>query len=290
VGLTKYLKVAFANRWNMLAFFGGLGLAVVSGVGDVVAPLVMAGELLYLGLLGTHPKFQKYVDAQAAKDARAQGSLAQEQMLRQIVHSLPKESLQRFESLRNRCLELRQIALELKHSSSEGVRPLDDLQLAGLDRLLWIYLRLLFTQHSLERFFEKTAPEPISADIQRLEKRLKAVPAASDDSNAQKIRKALEDNLQTCNDRLTNLQKAKQTYEILQLELERLENKIRSLSELAVNRQEPDFITGQVDQVASSMVETERTMNELQFATGLQTLHEETPQLLQRPTVQVRGG
>ena len=287
--LTKYLKVAFKNRWNMLALFGGLGLAVVSGVGDVVAPLVIAGELLYLGLLGTHPKFQKYVDARAAKDANVEGSLAQEQMLRKIVSSLPKESLQRFESLRSRCIELRQIALELKHSSSEGVRPLDDLQLAGLDRLLWIYLRLLFTQHSLERFFEKTAPEPIAADIRRIEARLKTTPATSDDPNAQKIRKTLEDNLQTCNDRLANLQKAKQTYEILQLELERLENKIRSLSELAVNRQEPDFITGQVDQVASSMVETERTMNELQFATGMQSLHDEAPQLLRRPTVPVRG-
>jgi hypothetical protein len=38
---------------------------------------------------------------------------------------------------------------------------------------------------------------------------------------------------------------------------------------MAVNRQEPDFISGQVDQVASSMLETERTMNELRFATGL---------------------
>ncbi|MBI2824754.1 MAG: hypothetical protein HYX69_08715 [Planctomycetia bacterium] len=287
---TKYLKVAFANRWNLLALFGGLGLAVVSGAAGVVIPLVAAGELLYLGLLGTHPKFQSYVDAQAAKSAEAQSSVAQEQMLRQIVRSLPKQALQRFDALRNRCLELRQIALALKHSSAEGVRPLDDLQLAGLDRLLWIYLRLLFTQYSLERFFEKTAPEPITADIQRLEKRLKAAPPAGDDPNAQKIRKALEDNLQTCNDRLANLRKAKQTYEILQLELERLENKIRSLSELAVNRQEPDFITGQVDQVASSMVETERTMNELQFATGLQSLHEEAPQLLQRPTVQAKGG
>jgi hypothetical protein len=278
------------NRWNLLAVFGGLGLAAVSGVGDVIVPLVAAGELLYLGLLGTHPKFQSYVDAQAAKAAQVQGSLAQEQMLRQIVRSLPKASLARFESLRNRCLELRQIALELKHSSGDGVRPLDDLQLAGLDRLLWIYLRLLYTQHSLERFFEKTAAEPILEDIHRLEERLKQAPVTPDDPNAQKVRKTLEDNLQTCNARLVNLKKAKQTYEILQLELERLENKIRSLSELAVNRQEPDFITGQVDQVASSMVETERTMNELQFATGIQPLHDEAPHLLRRPTVQVKGG
>ena len=72
----------------------------------------------------------------------------------------------------------------------------------------------------------------------------------------------------------------------MQLEIDRLENKIKSLAELAVNRQEPDFISGQVDQVAGSMLETEKTMNELQFATGLAPLDEEVPELVQ-PPVQV---
>ena len=75
-------------------------------------------------------------------------------------------------------------------------------------------------------------------------------------------------------------------YELVKLELDRLENKIRSLSEMAVNRQEPDFISGQVDQVASSMVETERTMNDLQFATGLETLQDEPPEMLRAKVVQ----
>ena len=46
-----------------------------------------------------------------------------------------------------------------------------------------------------------------------------------------------------------------------------------------MNRQEPDFISGQVDQVASSMLETEKTMNELQFVTGLDTV-DDAPELL----------
>src|SRR6185369_13970782 len=117
-----------------------------------------------------------------------------------------------------RCLELQQIAVELKRPN-DGVRPLDDLQLQGLDRLLWIYLKLLFTQYSLERFFEKTPPGPIDADIKRLDAKLKALPVDATDPNQQKIRKAVEDNLQTSRDRLANLQKAKQTYEILQLEV-----------------------------------------------------------------------
>ena len=74
----------------------------------------------------------------------------------------------------------------------------------------------------------------------------------------------------------------------MQLEIDRLENKIRSLSELAVNRQEPDFIAGQVDQVASSMLQSERTMNELAFATGLHAADDSVPELLRRQTVSLK--
>jgi hypothetical protein len=53
---------------------------------------------------------------------------------------------------------------------------------------------------------------------------------------------------------------------------------------LAVNRQEPEYISGQVDQVAASMLETENTMNELRFVTGLDSV-EEAPSLLQGEVV-----
>ena len=106
------------------------------------------------------------------------------------------------------------------------------------------------------------------------------MPREADDPQQQKIRKALEDNLETSQARLANYQKARDNSELVELEIDRLENKIHSLSELAVNRQEPDFISGQVDQVAASMVQTERTMNELQFATGLGPLEEEVPELV----------
>ena len=63
MGLGKYIKTAFLNRWNLLAFAGGMTAAAITGPGFlVVAPLVLAAEVAYLGLLGTHPRFQKYVD------------------------------------------------------------------------------------------------------------------------------------------------------------------------------------------------------------------------------------
>jgi predicted Holliday junction resolvase-like endonuclease len=111
------------------------------------------------------------------------------------------------------------------------------------------------------------------------------VPPTSTNDRDQRVRKALEDNLQTSRDRLANLQRARDNFELVKLEIDRLENKIRSLSELSVNRQEPDYISGQVDQVAASMMETEKTMNDLRFVTGLDTV-DEAPSLLQNEIVQ----
>jgi hypothetical protein len=275
----KYLKAAFLNHWNLLAFLGGCAFALISPAPDVLLPVVAAGEIAYLGMLGTHPKFQRYVEAQEAKKTRAASSESAQQTLERITSSLPKELYNRFVALKTRCLELQQIAGELKQTGQEDAhQPLESYHVAGLDRLLWIHLRLLYTHYALYRFLKQTSDEQIRADIQRLETELSRL-SASPGEQQQRVRKALEDNLQTSRDRLANLQRARDNFDLVNLEIDRLENKIRSLSEMAVNRQEPDYISGQVDQVAASMLETEKTMNELQFVTGLDTV-DEAPSLL----------
>lgn len=282
--LWRSIKAAFLNKWNLLFFSAGIAAAALSGpLFLVVSPLVLAAELAYLGFLGTHPKFQRYVAAQEAKAARGEGTVSAELTMRKLLDALPSSLVQRFENLRTRCLELSQLAQELRDpQAASQPMPLENLQLAGLDRLLWIYLRLLFTQYSLEKFLQKTSETQIEREVKDLERRLGELSKAGDDPQKQKLKKAVEDNLETTRNRLTNCRKAKDNHELVQVEIERLENKIRALSEMAVNRQEHDFIAGQVDQVVSGMVQTEQTMSELQFLTGLDTAREEVPEMLRR--------
>jgi hypothetical protein len=181
--------------------------------------------------------------------------------------------------------ELRQIATDLRHPVAEtGEIPFESLQVRSLDRLLWIHLRLLYTEWSLGRFLEHTSEASIAKDVKRLEQQLQALPPDPANPRRDKARQTVLDNLETSKARLENLQKARENHELVHLEIDRLENKIRSVSELAVSRQEPEFISDQVDSVAQSMVETEKTMNELQFATGLTDADEEVPRLLERQT------
>ena len=132
--LGKYLKSAFLNRWNLLLFGGASAFAFLTGHPEFFFPLVLAGELAYVGMIGTHPKYQRYVDAQEAKATRVDSSQTSEQTLQQIVTSLPQASLQRFEALRSRCLELRQLSMALKDpAQGNSPPPLESLQLQGLD-------------------------------------------------------------------------------------------------------------------------------------------------------------
>ena len=260
---------------------GGMGFAVLSGHPEIGIPLVLAAETAYLGLLGTHPKFQDYVNAQDAKKRRGAVAETGQQTLEKITRALPKHSLERYEKLQKRCRRLGKIASNLKEPTAfDTSSSLESMQTRGLDRLLWVYLRLLFAQHTLDEFKEAVSEESMKDDLEQIEERLKRLGSEDQSPNAIKIRRTLTDNQATINERLENYAQAKSNSLFVMLELERVENKIKSISELSVNRQDPEYISGQIDAVANSMKETERTMNDLHFGVGLGALEDDTPELM----------
>lgn len=282
----KYIKAAFANKWNILALAGGTGFALLSGQPDVVMPVVLAAEVGYLGLLGTHEKFRSYVDAQEHKQAKAAHSQSAKSSLRRIMLALPRKSKERYKSLAERCSKLRRLSENL-HANTSGA--LHDQQMEGLDRLLWFYLKLLYTEYTLNQFLESTDEPRIENEVAALKERIEREESRPANEQRTRILSTLRDDLKTCESRLVNYRKADQNHELVQLEIRRLENKIQSLSELAINRKEPNFVSEQVDEVADDMYGTEKTLNELEFLTGLHTEHDEpVPELVRRNTVKTR--
>jgi hypothetical protein len=181
VSFGKYIKAAFTNRWNLLSFLGAMGFAVLTPIPEAAAALVMAGELTYLAMLSGHPKFQKSVDAQEAKASRQTESQAADEALARIMKGLPKPALDRFQALRERCMQLREIAAQIKApSTSDPSATLDSFQVEGLDRLLWIYLRLLYTQHALKQFLLQSDEKARQRQIDSLEEQLAKLGPAGD--------------------------------------------------------------------------------------------------------------
>jgi hypothetical protein len=276
------------NRWNLLLMAGGMGFSILSGHPEVGIPLVLAAETAYLGLLGTHPKFQSYVNAQAAKEKRSHRQSGSQTTLNRILEDLPKQSLKRYERLKKRCHKLGKIASNMKEPNTFGSNTMDSLHTRGLDRLLWVFLKLQHSRHMLVEFQKEVSEEKMTDELRTIEKRLEVL---GDDNSvdADKIRRTLLDNQATLKERKENYAQAKSNFLFIDLELDRVENKIKSISEMSVNRRDPEYISGQIDAVANSMKDTERTMNDLQFISNIGELEDDAPELFEGKTKRLAG-
>lgn len=278
-GLLAYLGAAFSWRWNLLALGSAVALGLLGPAPEIVLPIVGAAELLYLTGLVSIPKFRQAIDMRHAA-LRKQGKQVVaktnqvdqvETLLAQLAPGLRK----RFLDLRERCLTMGRIARGL----SGGKSTADELRTPGLDKLLWVFLRLLYAHQGLTRFLHETDDSKMQQQIRQLEARLAKL---AEDGEDDRLRKSLTGALATATLRLDNLRKAERNAEFVEIELDRIEAKILALSEMAVNNQSPDFITSQVDAVAAGMAETESAIKELNYITGLGETLEEAPSILAR--------
>ncbi|HOX46911.1 MAG TPA: hypothetical protein PK668_25160 [Myxococcota bacterium] len=276
----KYLKKAFLQHWNVLALAAGTALGFVSGHPDVVLPLVAAGELIYLTGLTTHPRFQSAVDAEEHKLTRAQTSEETSKKAEAILTSLGRRDREKYDKLRTLCGELRRISQGFREQAETGA--MEDMRTSNINRLLWIYLKLLYSKNALEQFFATIDQDEISETHDRARERLEAMgPAQEQDTpEVAKRRKTLQDTLTTTEARLANYERAKQKHEFFELELDRVYSTIAGLGEMSISRQDPEFITQEVDSVSVSVQQTEKAMGELEMLTGLTSGQEETPPAL----------
>jgi hypothetical protein len=194
-----------------------------------------------------------------------------------MLSGLPRESRARFERLHTRCVEMRGIAAGVRGAAGDSGSSADEIRTPGLDRLLWLFLRLLLSRAALDRFLQSIDDHDLSTRLEELRKSLAAAQAGGDE----RIVRSLQDSLAMAELRLDNFGRAKKNADFVSVELDRIEGKIQALAEMAVNRQDPDFLSSQVDSAAESMRQTEKAVSELQHLTGLADQLEEPPAILE---------
>ena len=275
-GMVEYLKRAFLYRWNLLLFLGCAAASVLSPWPDALLPLLLAAEVAYLGGLVSRPKFRAAIDAQvymeSQQSGQRQGVTAGSESLIEIVNSLTPPSRQRFDELRARCLEMKLIA---RGVGSQSASSSEDLSTPALDRLLWIFLRLLVSQQGLDRFLRSTNAAEIRARMEEVKTKLNSAAAQEE-----RIKHSLEDSLAAQELRLENYKKAGENAEFVRLELDRIEVKIQALVESSVNRQDPNVLSSQIEGVTASVQSTEAAIRELQQITGVVDQMQEPPAIL----------
>lgn len=286
-GMGDYLREAFFFRWNLLFFLGGAAAAALTPLAPVLLPAVAAGEVAYLTGLVSIPRFRAAIDAKvySTSGAAASGSgpKAAPVSLVTMLAGLPKEARTRFERLHARCVEMRGIAAGVRGAAGDQGSNAEEIRTPGLDRLLWLFLRLLLSKTALDRFLGTLNEQEIAARQAEMRKSLAAAQSASDE----RIVRSLQDSLASIELRLDNFSRAKKNAEFVSIELDRIEGKIQALAEMAVNRQDPDFLSSQVDSAADSMRQTEKAVTELQHLTGLADQLEEPPAILETDLRQV---
>ncbi len=288
-----YLKAAFLYHWNLLFVLGGGALAALSGKPDALLPIVGGLEIAYLTGLLAMPRFRTAIDArEAAKErdasAAARVSPAAQITLQQMLDTLPQASVQRFLSLRQRCFEMRDIASRIRGQASGDADSGDAIRTPALDRLLFLFLKLLMSKAGLDRFMKSSSEAELDLRLQDVKQKLAAAQAGGDE----RVVRSLQDSVADAELRLDNYRKSKKDAEFVEVELDRIETKIQALIEMGVSRQDPDALSHQVTAAADSMHQTEDAVNQLQHLTGLADSLAEPPAILEadlgRATIRVR--
>jgi hypothetical protein len=278
--MKKYFRAAFLYPWNLLFFIGGAALAVMSPWPDAAVPLAVGLEFAYLTGMTAIPRFRKAVDAKEAAKLRGDsglgniGAVTPDVQLQRLVASLPSDSLRRFLLLRQRCTEMKDIASGVMARSPND--SADAIRTPALDRLLFLFLKLLVSQAGLNRFLKSTSGPELALRLKDVQQKLAAAEASKDD----RLIASLKDSVADATLRVDNYAKSQRDAQFVEVELDRIETKIQALIEMAVSRQDPDTFSTEVSAAADSMAQTETAVQQLQSLTGLADQLQDPPPIL----------
>lgn len=278
-GLVRYLKEAFLFKWNLLFLGGAAVAAVVSGHPDIALPIVAAVEVTYLAGLTTLPRFQGAIDAKARAEMRGGSTTAEptenqisaRDKILEVLKSLTEDRRSRFLRLRARCVEMSRIANAVRGETRDSSGASSELRTPALDRLLWVFLRLLLSEQAIARFLQAADEAGIDKSVGDLKARRKKRADSVGEANQadDKIIRSLDDSLATVELRKENIEKARNNAEFVAAELDRLENKIQAVTEMAVSHADPDEMSSRINAISDGISQTEETIRELQQITGV---------------------
>ena len=280
--LGAYLKAAFFYHWNLLFVVGGGALAALSGRPDALLPIVGGIEIAYLTGLLAMPRFRTAIDARVAAKEREATATARvdpsaQQSLQRMIESLPQASVVRFVALRQRCFEMRDIASRIRGQAAGTTDSSESIRTPALDRLLFLFLKLLMSQAGLDRFLRSASEKELSARLEETKARLAAAQTGGDERTINSLKDSVADGEL----RLDNYRKSMKDSEFVSIELDRIETKIQALIEMGVSRQDAEALSHQVTAAADSMHQTEDAVNQLQHLTGLADSLAEPPAILE---------
>jgi hypothetical protein len=258
------LKRAFTWHWHLLGLGAGVTAAVLSGAPVVVLPFLAAAELGYLGFLGLNPRFQKVLKGQAKVPPPL--PVDPKQRFQQLMAFLSPVDAERFETLRHRCMEL--VNLRRSMATKEGTPGVDDFRGESLDRMLWLFLKLLHQRSGLQKFLGATQREQIEAELHSAEEQLATAQARDKSSGLPESRLAtsIRDRVNTIRERLDNHRQASEGLELVTAEIDKTEQQITHLCEVGMTMSDSAGLSVQIDTISQSLQSSEKIFSQASFS------------------------
>lgn len=217
----------------------GLVAFAILGFGHPSFWLLGAGlEVGYLAALSSNPRFQRAVRAQLRSAGTAE---AQENRL-ELIRRLDPEARRRLALLEEKCVR----ALERSRDARDGDFALESSR-EGLDRLQWIYLKLLVARHHLEG-------SRVSASEEGLKRQIAALESSLESARSRQLRSSQEATLKILRQRLSNLEHCEQTLNEVDSDLARIEAQVDLALESAAMRRGGAAVTANLE-LASQILE-----------------------------------
>ena len=256
-GIGAALKRAFTWHWHLLGLGAGVAFAMLSGAPVLCLPFIVAAEIGYLGLLGLHPRFQAVLKGKSIQTAGNAAVSNAAQRFQQLMSFLSPGDETRFGLLHKRCAEL--LDLRRRMDAKESDAGVDDFRGESLDRMLWLFLKLLHQRSGLERFLGSTKRSEIEAELHTAEEQMKSAQARDKAASLPegRLTTSISERISTIRERLNNYQKASESLELVTAEIDKTEQQITHLCEVGMTMRDSVGLSVQIDSISASLQSSE---------------------------------
>mgnify|MGYP006425581559 CR=1 FL=1 len=247
----NFTREAFLNRWNLLFLAAGIAMSLgIYGLGVLPfwLPLtfVMAGELLYLGVMPRNERYRRHIRSQKIAERNKAPSK------NEIFRSLNREDQRRVKRLRDLRDEIRANYQGLSYAS----QGLLDSHLKKIDGLIESYLQML---HQRERYRGQTD----GASEQRVIRQIRELRNdMADDSD--RVKAVKKRRMKVLKQRLARFKQGHENLEIIGAQLGTIEDVVKYIHEESWTMQNPEEITFQLDTLMEEVEETQSSVRQIE--------------------------
>jgi hypothetical protein len=253
-GQPPYLRMAFANPYNLSLLVGGLATSVLTAA-PVLGLLTLGLEGLWLLHAPDSRLLKKLLWDPKFERARS-STVAAERSTR--MELLDRAARTRVEALFERQAEIQRLAAQNPSFAGDLLRT----ELGKTNRLVDAFLDMSLTCQRYEAYLANVDTNQLNADRKRYGLIAKA--GAADDPEAQIAQK----NINVTDKRLAKLAEIKHYLQVAKGQLDLIENSFQLLVEQIVTMQSPRELSGQLDELLDGVEAIRETTRDTEKLIG----------------------